>query len=477
MREIVFHTQTSEKTGVVIENNHINEYVIDRPGVKALTGAVFVGRVQNIDHGLQAAFVDIGEGKHAFLRMPAIPWAKESIHTTLKEGEYLFLQVIKESKGNKGPQVSADITLPGLYTIYQPYGGKTSISKKLTPASTTHLQSELEKRLSHVEGCIIRTAAADVNPAQVLSELEVLKEQWSQITTQQLRKPPRLIWEDEIIPNQLIRKFPLNSLEAIIVDGVEESERLKNTYPSIKDKISWTPKRTNEVARRLQDLQMELIDSHLEIDGGIEIVIERTEAMTVIDVNSYKYKGKAFSNSQTLDVNRRAGKEILRQLRLRNISGIIMIDFISMKDTSAAEQLLKEMKNLAKKDLVRTQILGITRLGLMEITRKNEWMSPVQLIQENPEPVFTIETAVFRLERELLFGVGKNQEAILLSINPRLKNVKKQLLSGRISSKIPQELFVREDPSVSHYQIELEGSVDMIREMVHKRGYHVDNLF
>ncbi|MFZ0474447.1 MAG: hypothetical protein WAM18_03035, partial [Halobacillus sp.] len=126
---------------------------------------------------------------------------------------------------------------------------------------------------------------------------------------------------------------------------------------------------------------------------------------------------------------------------------------------------------------VRTQILGITRLGLMEITRKNEWMSPVQLIQENPEPVFTIETAVFRLERELLFGVGKNQEAILLSINPRLKNVKKQLLSGRISSKIPQELFVREDPSVSHYQIELEGSVDMIREMVHKRGYHVDNLF
>ncbi|MCA1009815.1 ribonuclease E/G [Halobacillus halophilus] len=477
MREIVFHTQTSEKTGVVIENNRINEYVIERPGVKALSGAVFVGRVQNIDHGLQAAFVDIGQGQNAFLRKPAIPWAKESIHTTLKEGEYLFLQVIKESKGNKGPQVSADITLPGLYTIYQPYGRKTSISKKLTPSATTHLQSELEEILSPVEGCIIRTAAADVNPVQVIKEMELLKEQWLRITTEQLTKPPRLIWKDEIIPDQLIRKFPLKSLETIIVDGVEESEQLKNTYPSIKDKISWKPKRTNEVARRLQDLQMEIINSRLEIEGGIEIVIEVTEAMTVVDVNSYKYKGKAFSNSQTLDVNRRAGKEILRQLRLRNISGIIMVDFISMKDNSAEEQLLNEMKNFAKQDLVRTQILGITRLGIMEMTRKNEWMSPLQLLQENPEPVLTVETAVFRLERELLFGVGKNQEAILLCINPQLKIVKKQLLSDSISSKIPQELFVREDPSVSHYQIELEGSVDMIRETIHKRGYHVDNLF
>ncbi|MGP4074541.1 ribonuclease E/G [Halobacillus sp. K22] len=477
MREIIFHTNTSEKTGVLIENNHINEYVIDRPGVQTLTGAIFVGRVEHIDRGLQAAFIDIGEGIRAFLRKPAIPWAKESIQTTVKEGEYLYIQVIKEPTGNKGPQVSADITIPGLYTIYQPYGGKTSISKKLTPASTAQLQSELEGSLSSEEGCIIRTAASEVKPEQVLRELEGLKEQWRELATQPLKKPPRLLWKDEIIPNQLIRKFPVNSMDAIVIDGVEASERLKKIYPSLRDKISWNPKRTNEAARAVQELQMELINSRLEIEGGIEIVIERTEAMTVVDVNSYKYKGKTFTNSQTLDVNRQAGKEILRQLRLRNISGIIMVDFISMKDQSAAEKLVNEMKKVAKQDLVKTQVLGMTRLGLMEITRKNEWISPVHLLQEKQGSEFSIETAVFRLERELLFGVGRNQEAILLSINPQFKIVKKQLLSGCISSKIPQELFVREDPNVSHYQIELEGSVDMVREVIYKRGYHVDNVF
>ncbi|WLR46140.1 ribonuclease E/G [Halobacillus litoralis] len=225
----------------------------------------------------------------------------------------------------------------------------------------------------------------------------------------------------------------------------------------------------------LARLQEQLINPLVELNNGISLVIEETEAMTVIDVNSHKMKGRSFSNSQALDVNRAAAKEIQKQIRLRNLSGIILIDFISMKNENKEKQIVSEMRDLVKKDPTKTNVFGMTKLGLLELTRKKENASLPSLLTNPREVNFTDETAVYRLERELLRK--REAEALMIAVHPKFMDCKKRLLSEPISSKIPQELFVRQDADICGYQIELEGSLDMIREAVQRRGYHVDNLF
>ncbi|WP_164908600.1 ribonuclease E/G [Halobacillus litoralis] len=476
MRKLFIHTKTTEKTGVVIEQGKIQEYVVDRPGVKVISGAIFCGKVIRVDQGLQAAFIDIGVGREAFLRKETIPWCEDEISSAVKVGEFLFVQGIKEEIGHKGAQVSADLTIPGLYVIYQPYGNKVSLSKKLGAESKEKLETALRPFLGGMEGVIIRTAADVADLTVVEEELLLLKEQWEEIIKDNDKKAG-LLWYEPLLPNQLMRRYPISSMEKIIVDDASVVQYLKKQFPSASANIEWKKNGSQEMPISINSLEEQITEPIVELDKGIQIVIDHTEAMTVIDVNSHKYKGKAFSNSQAFQVNMEAAEEIQRQIRLRNISGIIIIDFISMKDSSKEKHLLSEMKKLLKKDVVKTTVFGITRLGLLEMTRKRDWASPVSLLAEERESSFTMETSVYRLERDLLEASSSEAEAYLVAVHPDLNDIKKQLLSEPISSKIPQELFVRQDSTIQSYQIELGGSLDMIRDAVQRRGYHVDNLF
>ncbi|CDQ18134.1 RNAse G [Halobacillus karajensis] len=474
MRKIHIHTKTTEKTGLVIENGEVHEYVFDRPGAKKLAGSIFLGRVEQLDHGLGAAFIDIGEKRNAFLRKESIPWCEGKINSAIKVGEKIVVQVTKEPLGDKGAQVTADITFPGLYTVFQPFGfGKLSISRKLNVEKGAELEILLQKELLEPEGGIVRTAAGYVDDDIIMEEFRLLRREWQQLEKKRNDKPS-LLWKDRLLPDQLIRKFPVPSIQEIVMGDVMESNNLKEKFPSLASRIDWKKDIEQDFPVSVSHLQMQLADPVVHMENGVNLVIEETEAMTVIDVNSHKVKGKSFINSQALEVNLLAANEIQRQIRLRKLSGMILIDFISMKDERKEKKLLSEMRKLVKKDPVKTTVLGMTRLGLIEMTRRREGKSLPSLLTHSSVS-FTLETMVYRLERELL--TRRDAEAILIGVHPDLFNRKKQLLSVPISSKIPQELFVRQDVDISDYQIELEGSLDMIREAIQHRGYYVDNLF
>ncbi|ARI76932.1 ribonuclease E/G [Halobacillus mangrovi] len=476
MRKIMIHTKSSEKTGLVLENEQISEYMMDRPGREVLSGSIFVGKVENVHRGMQAAFVDIGEEKNAFLKRDQIPWAKEKIEHTVQEGQTLLVQVIKEANGEKGAQVTTDLTLPGLYCIYQPFGRKISVSKKLGHLSES-VKAELEGIVDGEEGGIVRTAAGNEKAEVVIEEFSLLRKLWKEQIYPFSKKKPQLVWKDLIIPDQLIRKFPISSLTDIIVDEVDLASYLKKRYPSVADKLSWVKEVESLLPSGINELQETLIQPVVELENGVELVIEPTEAMTVIDVNSHHYKGKSLSDSQALEVNTQAAEAISKQIRLRNLSGIILIDFLNMKDSSLERKLVDFMRKQTKEDLTKSNVIGMTRLGLMEMTRKREALSPVQVLSKPFKPAFDKETMVYRMERELLAYSTHPAEAILVAVNPHLYEMKKRLLSSLISSKIPQELFVRQDADVSDYQIELEGSENMVLEVIHRRKVPVDNLF
>ncbi|MCA0969942.1 ribonuclease E/G [Halobacillus litoralis] len=471
MRTITLHTKFTEKTGVVTEEGRVSEIVFDRPGQSVQTGSIYMGKVMKVVANLQAAFIDIGEEKHAFLRKEAVPWAEDRIEKALKEGESLPVQVIKEPFDDKGAGVSADLTIAGLYSVYQPFGTTLSVSKKLSPEQSQRLKDSLQEVLGSKEGAIIRTAASHVTEQQVLEEIEALRAFWQNT---QAVKPAQKMVEDPLIPDQLLRKFPIHTVDEILVDDVKAANHLRQRFPGASEKIKWQS--TGE-ERSINEWQQVLTNRTVELEDGIELVIDRTEAMTVIDVNSSKYQGRTMTNSHAFDVNKRAAAAIQRELRLRNLSGIILVDFISMKDKSLEQKLVQFMKKQGSQDPVKTNVYGMTKLGLMELTRKRDRVNAIDLFTAASSRTFTLETSVYRLERELMDAARSSSEAILLAVHPKLVNEKKRLLSSPISSKIPQELFVRQDVLVSGYQIELEGSENMVKEAIEHRGYHVDNLF
>ncbi|RDY66056.1 hypothetical protein DXT76_21220 [Halobacillus trueperi] len=475
MRKIVLHTKAAEKSGVVIENGEIHEYVIDRPGAEKLTGSIFLGKVERVDQGLDAAFIDIGQERSGFLRKEMVPWCEGKLSTALNIGQRVIVQAIKEPVGNKGAPLTANVNLPGLYTVYQPFAqGKLSISRKLEVEKKAELESWLEKEFESSEGCIIRTAAGDVAPDTVREELRGLRDEWKTMEQKEINQPCSL-WSEPSIPDAFIRKFPATTIQEVLIDDANTSRRLKEKFPSLGKRIRWESDVEGKLPVSFSRLQEQIIQPLVEMNNGVSLVIEETEAMTVIDVNSHKVKGRSFSNSQALDVNMLAAKEIQKQIRLRNLSGIILIDFISMKNEKKEKQLVSEMRKLVKEEPTKTNVFGMTRLGLLELTRKRESASLPSLLTNPKEVNFTDETAVYRLERELL--QRREAEALIIAVHPAFMDCKKRLLSDPISSKIPQELFVRQDADISGYQIELEGSLDMIREAVQRRGYHVDNLF
>ncbi|WLR46139.1 ribonuclease E/G [Halobacillus litoralis] len=239
MRKLVLHTKAAEKSGVVIENGEIHEYVIDRPGAEKLTGSIFLGKVERVDQGLDAAFIDIGADRSGFLRKDMVPWCEGNLSTALNEGQRVAVQAIKEPVGNKGAALTANVTLPGLYTVYQPFAqGKLSISRKLEVEKRAELESWLEQELESPEGCIIRTAAGDVAPETVIEELRGLRAEWKTMVQNNLNQPCCL-WSEASIPDAFLRKFPVTTIQEVLIDEASTSKRLKEKFPSLAERIRW----------------------------------------------------------------------------------------------------------------------------------------------------------------------------------------------------------------------------------------------
>ncbi|SEA94371.1 ribonuclease G [Thalassobacillus cyri] len=477
MRQLFISNRTTEKVAMLYENNRLMEVYFDRDISRSQVDDIYLGKVVRIEQGLQAAFVNIGMQNNGFLRQQDVKTGTGRIESLLTEGQYIYVQVKKDGVGNKGPVLTTDITIPGAYIIYLPLRAQISVSNKISKEEQIKWKQSVTEWLDDGEGAIIRTSAQYKDDEVIKGELEALKKRWKESAGAPVKKSPGVILTSKLVPDHLLRKYPVHLIDEYVVDDVDLSKQLQSRYPAYKNRITWKKFWHKESRHSIQGVQEQMIHSVVEVGQGISLTIEETEALVVIDVNSQGFTGRSNKQHTAYQVNLAAVKEIARQIRLRNLSGIIVIDFINTDSQDLEGKIKKALSNELKEDPISSRCHGFTALGLFELTRKRELPSWRSKLIEETTTCKNLATKVFELERELLAYEDSSHETVLLTVSPVVADLKKQLLSASVSSRIPQEVFFRIDPAINDYRIEMAGSDEMVKAYVASRGYHVDKSF
>ena len=367
----------------IIENNRLVEFYSEEVKNEALLGNVYRARVVNVLQGMDAAFVDLGEEKNAYLHLKDA-LSKEQLYTkekynledVIRSGEDVIVQVIKESLGNKGPKVTTHISIPGRYLVLTPYSNKVNISKKIHYGKELSRLKELGNSIKENDmGMIFRTVAEGIDDALLKDEYKTLIDIYSKIESERNFLPtPKILYKDLDLVYQIVRDSFNDRNTKIKVNNKEIYNNLlllEDYFSySLEEKIIFDPSFSIENDMKIQMDIKEALGRKVYLKSGGYIVIDETEALTAIDVNTGKYIG-AFSLGDTvLRTNIEAAEEISRQIRLRDIGGIIIVDFIDMKDKDHISKVLSKMVEASKKDRNKPNIVDITKLCLVEITRK-----------------------------------------------------------------------------------------------------------
>ena len=360
----------------VIEDGELREIYVDRPDGENLTGNIYLGRVENVLAGMDAAFVDIGIGKNAFL--PASEAGVAHIGEAVRVGQELLVQVTKAAVGDKGPRISTSATLPGRALALLPMEAGVAVSRKIADADErARLKGILVKISAETGmGAIARTAAQGLPEEEIAAEYESLAALWRGIEARARHVlGPKRLYSDAGLALRAVRELLNDGVEALWTDNPGAFGTLQSCAaafaPKWKDRI-----RLHQGETLLFDLYR--VDEQLDkalgkrvwLASGGFLVIEETEALTVIDVNTGKFTGRKDLEDTVFRLNCEAAEEIMRQLRLRDIGGIVVIDFIDMAAPGRREALLARLRELAIQDRNRTSIVDITGLGLVELTRK-----------------------------------------------------------------------------------------------------------
>ncbi len=373
MTKLLLLEQTETQTRLaVIEDSRLVELFTEPRGGDVAIGDIYLGRVMNVLPGMRAAFVDIGLDKNGFLSLDDLPVPDEDASkiakdAALKAGYELLVQIYKLPGGDKGPRLSGCISLPGHLLVLLPTLPYVGVSRRIEQKSERNrLEKLVKSRCPEGMGAIIRTACEGADELAIAEDIEALNRKWQHLSSHaRYTKAPALICCADGLTEDAAQQALLPDVEALIV----EDETLLGQLKSEKARLHRSE--TGLFALYRVDAQAEkLKDKRVWLPSGGFLVIDRTEAMTVIDVNSGKFVGKQSLDDTILTTNREAAIEIARQLRLRDIGGIIIIDFIDMATQDDRDQIQTCLADELKKDAARTNLLGFTRLGLMEMTRK-----------------------------------------------------------------------------------------------------------
>lgn len=382
MKELLIKTDNEETAVALLENGILMEIYFERSRDRHLLGGIYKGMVQNVLPGMQAAFVDIGLAKNAFLYVEDILPASSGergvhkINELVKVGQELLLQIIKEPVGSKGACVTANPSLPGRFLVLLPGGNYLAVSRRINDEEEVKRLKELVGEfLPAGMGAIIRTAAAGVSRDEVALEVKNLVKQWKRIQGKAAAAgAPALIHRDLDLVQRIIRDININEEIKIIADSAETRERILELIP---ESLSGLPVETFYGARddffsehMVEPQLAQALYRKVWLKSGGYLIIDQMEALTVIDVNTGKFVGSHDLAETVLKTNLEAVTEIARQLRLRNLGGIIIVDFIDMDNAADKERLLTALIEETQKDHTRVIVLGITQLGLVEMTRK-----------------------------------------------------------------------------------------------------------
>ncbi|GGL84804.1 translation initiation factor IF-2 N-terminal domain-containing protein [Nakamurella endophytica] len=371
----------------LLEDGILVEHFVSRAGSESLMGNIYLGRVQNVLPSMEAAFVDIGRGRNAVLYAGEVNWdaaglagKARRIETALSSGDTLLVQVSKDPVGHKGARLTTQISLPGRFLVYVPGGGATGISRKLPDTERKRLKSILDRIVPEDAGVIIRTAAEGVSEEELSRDVERLKAAWADISAraeQRTTAPVQLSSEPDTLI-KVVRDLFNSDISRLVLDG-EDAYRAVSDYvsavaPELADRVSrYESSGSADVfsAYRIDEQIAKALERKVHLPSGGSLVIDRTEAMTVVDVNTGKYTGSGGNLEETVTRNNlEAAEEIVRQLRLRDVGGIIVIDFIDMVLESNRELVLRRLTECLGRDRTRHQVAEVTSLGLVQMTRK-----------------------------------------------------------------------------------------------------------
>lgn len=426
-REFLLETVRGQTRLAVIEDGALCELYYERPGSEKLAGNLYLGRVQNILPGMNAAFVDIGQEKNAFLYAGDIPvdtreeqelanrMKDARIEKMIRPGQELLVQVVKEPGGTKGCRISSHVTVPGRMSVLLPSVNYVGISRKITdPAERERLRAIASELIGDSGmGMIVRTAAEGVEAEALARDYRASCELWKELENRARHsKAPKLIHSDGSLALRVVRDMLDESVAAIRVDDsalcVEVCRYAQLVAPELADRVHEHTGRTPLFDVYRVDAQMDKrMGRYVWLKSGGSLVVDETEAMTVIDVNTGKFVGKKSFDETVFKLNCEAAREIARLLRLRDIGGIIIIDFIDMDSEEHRQALLALLKELMVADRNRTNVVGFTGLGLVEMTRKKvrrpltKQLKHMCTICGGSGNVYSYETSAWSIVREL----------------------------------------------------------------------------
>ena len=429
-QQIIISSAPEEVRMGLLDNGILQEFLVERAMSAHLVGSIFLGRVSNVVKGIQAAFIDIGLAQNAFLYL--------GDSKDLTEGASVMIQITKDPRGTKGPTASREITFPGHYVVLFPFADYIGISRKITDETERNrLHAVAEAYKPEGMGIVLRTEAEGMEPEVMKEDIEGLVAEWNIVAARaKLSKAPSFLHRELDLSVRMVRDYLTKDVKEIVTDNPVTFQRIRSLLSRMKGTEEtvlrlWEGSEDVFSAFGLGETLASMADRRVELPGGGYLIIDHTEAMTVIDVNSGSYSGKNSLEDTIMEINRKAAREIAHQLRLRDIGGIIVVDFIDMHSEENRQEVLSVLEAAFVGDKMRPRVQDITVLNLVEITRKKS--------RQNLEAILYEDCPVCS-------GSGRVQskEAIALEIKRRIRGLLKKQGSAK-------EILVTAHPLEAEY--------------------------
>lgn len=482
-REILISATGQETRVAILEDEALVEFLVDRPDRGRMVGDIFVGQVEAVLPGIQAAFVDIGTDKAAFLHASDVGRdgaggngdgdeeedgggrsAPAPIQHALRKGERVLVQVSKEPIGTKGPRVTTQLSLPGRFVVYMPYSDHVGVSRKIEDRDERARLRALAREIlpEDAGGVIVRTVGEELTREVFQRELKTLISTWKKIERRsRSAKPPSAVHSEAKLTRGVIRDVFTEKVDALTVESKEVyneiRDYLKGVDPDLLKRVHLYDEPTPLFDKYgVEDAIREAFGRRVDLPSGGYIIVEPTEALVSIDVNTGRYTGKKDPEKTILKTNLDAAREIARQLRLRDVGGIIVVDFIDMEAKANQDRVLQEFRTYLNRDRARTRTLQVSDIGLVEMTRQRVRPSLFQAFSEpcvhcgGTGRVFTPETVVRRVERAIRrAAVAGKEKEITIRVHPQVALYileEEPEFLPRIRKRSRLELDIRDDP-------------------------------
>ena len=496
-RDLLINGNPRETRVAIIEDDQLVELLVDRPENRRMVGDIYLGRVEAVLPGIQAAFVDIGTEKSAFLHAsdlvypeaeapddaedgdedddsdeePAKPRngrnadkPEQPIQDLLKRGQDIIVQVSKEPISTKGPRVTAQVSLAGRFLVYMPFASRVGVSRKIGEREERkRLREQVQAILPEKSGgVIVRTVSEDVTQETFQRELTTLINQWKRVKKKtNFTRAPVLLHRETSLTRGIIRDVFSAKVDSLTVDSKqlynEILEYLKGVGPELVERVKLYEEELPifdkfDIEGEIRDL----FKRRCDLPTGGYLIIEPTEALVSIDINSGRFVGKKDPEKTILKTNTEAAREVARQLRLRDVGGIIVCDFIDMESKQNREKVLQELRTHLGRDRARTKAFAVSDLGLIEMTRQRVRQSHLQSMTEacstchGTGRVFTPETIVRRVERSVKrVGLEGKKDNLVVRLHPDVAMYvlqEEKDFVRKLEKALPFRLELRDDP-------------------------------